>query len=144
MRRARDQQSSLAREHGAAAVAEQMLPRMLAPAAAQSTPHVVERVREMMLAAPVAGIAGALAAMRDRRDSSALLATLDDLPTMVVVGEEDVMTPVDLARGMASAIPGARLELVPGRPPATHRSTRCGECAAAGFPQVTAPAEVAP
>ena len=114
VRRARDQQSSLAREHGAAAVAEQMLPRMLAPAAAQSTPHVVERVREMMLAAPVAGIAGALAAMRDRSDSSALLATLDDLPTMVVVGEEDVMTPVDLARGMASAIPGARLELVPG------------------------------
>ena len=62
VRRARDQQSSLAREHGAAAVAEQMLPRMLAPAAAQSMPHVVERVREMMLAAPVAGIAGALAA----------------------------------------------------------------------------------
>jgi len=113
-RRARDQQSSLAREHGAAAVAEQMLPRMLAPAAAQSTPHVVERVREMMLAAPVAGIAGALAAMRDRSDASALLATLDDLPTMVVVGEEDAMTPVDLARGMASVIPGARLEIVPG------------------------------
>jgi len=114
VRRARDQQSSLAREHGAAAVAEQMLPRMLAPAAAQSTPHVVERVREMMLAAPVAGIAGALAAMRDRSDASALLATLDDLPTMVVVGEEDAMTPVDLARGMASVIPGARLEIVPG------------------------------
>ncbi len=68
VRRARDQQSSLAREHGAAAIAEQMLPRMLAPAAAQSMPHVVERVREMMLAAPVAGIAGALAAMRDRSD----------------------------------------------------------------------------
>jgi 3-oxoadipate enol-lactonase len=114
VRRARDQQSSLAREHGAGAVAEQMLPRILAPTAAQSTPHVVERVREMMLAAPVAGIAGALAAMRDRNDSSALLATLDDLPTMVVVGEEDAMTPVDLARGMASAIPGARLEIVPG------------------------------
>ena len=114
VRRARDQQSSLAREHGAAAVAEQMLPRMVAPAAAQSTPHVVERVREMMLAAPVAGIAGALAAMRDRSDASALLATLDDLPTMVVVGEEDAMTPVDLARGMASVIPGARLEIVPG------------------------------
>jgi len=91
-----------------------MLPRMLAPTAAQSMPHVVERVRDMMLAAPVAGIAGALAAMRDRNDSSALIATLDDLPTMVVVGEEDALTPVDLARGMASVIPGARLEVVPG------------------------------
>ena len=67
----------------------------------------------MMLAAPVAGIAGALAAMRDRSDSTALLATLEDLPTMIVVGEEDAMTPVELARAMASVVPGARLEVVP-------------------------------
>jgi pimeloyl-ACP methyl ester carboxylesterase len=113
VRRARDQQASLAREQGAAAVAAQLLPRMLAPGAAQSMPHVVERVRGMMLAAPVAGIAGALAAMRDRSDSTALLATLEDLPTMIVVGEEDAMTPVELARAMASAVPGARLEVVP-------------------------------
>jgi 3-oxoadipate enol-lactonase len=113
VRRARDQQASLAREQGAAAVAAHLLPRMLAPGAAQSMPHVVERVRGMMLAAPVAGIAGALAAMRDRSDSTALLATLEDLPTMIVVGEEDAMTPVELARAMASAVPGARLEVVP-------------------------------
>ncbi len=113
VRRARDQQASLAREQGAAAVAAHLLPRMLAPGAAQSMPHVVERVRGMMLAAPVAGMAGALAAMRDRGDSTALLATLDDLPTMIVVGEEDTMTPVELARSMASAVPGARLEVVP-------------------------------
>ena len=113
VRRARDQQASLAREQGAAAIVEQMLPRMLAPGASRSMPHVVERVRGMMLAAPVSGIAGALAAMRDRSDSTALLATLEDLPTMIVVGEEDVMTPVDMARAMASALPGARLEVVP-------------------------------
>ena len=113
VRRARDQQASLAREQGAAAIAEQMLPKMLAPGASRSMPHVVERVRGMMLAAPVAGIAGALAAMRDRSDSSALLATLEDLPTMIVVGEQDVMTPVEMARAMASAVPGARLEVVP-------------------------------
>jgi len=127
VRRARDQQSSLAREQGAGAIVDQMLPRLLGPGAAQSMPQVVERVREMMLAAPVAGIAGALAAMRDRNDSTALLVTLDDLPTMVVVGEEDAMTPVDLARGMASAIPGARLEVIPG---------------AGHLPPLEAPAEV--
>jgi len=113
-RRARDQQLSMARELGAAAIAEQMLPRLLAPGAAQRIPQVVERVRGMMLAAPVAGIAGAIAAMRDRSDAAALLATLDDLPTMVVVGEEDAITPVDLARAMASTIPGARLEVIAG------------------------------
>jgi len=112
-RRARDQQASLVREQGASAIAEHMLPKMLSPGAARSMPHVVERVRSMMLAAPVAGIAGALAAMRDRSDSTALLATLDDLPTMIVVGQQDTVTPVDLARAMASAVPGARLEIVP-------------------------------
>ena len=108
VRRARDQQASLAREQGASAIAEHMLPKMLAPGASQSMPHVVERVRGMMLAAPVAGIAGALAAMRDRTDSTALLATLDDLPTMIVVGEHDRITPVEWPR-MASTVPGARL-----------------------------------
>jgi 3-oxoadipate enol-lactonase len=127
VRRARDQQSSLAREQGAAAIADHMLPRMLAPGTAQSMPNVVERVRGMMLGAPVAGIAGALAAMRDRVDSTGLLATLDDVPTMVVVGEEDAMTPVDLARAMASAAPGARLEVISG---------------AGHLPPMEAPAEV--
>ena len=146
VRRARDQQASLAREQGAAAIAEQMLPRMLAPGASQSMPHVVERVRGMMLAAPVAGIAGALAAMRDRSDSTALLATLDDLPTMIVVGEEDVMTPVEMARAMASAVPGARLEMVPNAghlPPL--EAPAAVNALLAGFPQVAArPALTAP
>jgi len=46
---------------------------------------------------------------------------------VVVVGVEDAMTPVDLARGMASAIPGARLEVIPG---------------AGHLPPLEAPAEV--
>ncbi len=112
-RRARDQQASLAREQGASAIAEQMLPRLLAPGAAQSMPNVVERVRGMMLAAPVAGIAGALAAMRDRSDSMGLLGTLDDLPVMIVVGEHDSITPVERARDMAALLPDARLEIIP-------------------------------
>jgi 3-oxoadipate enol-lactonase len=113
-RRARDVQASLAREQGAAAIAEQMLPRLLAPDAGRSMPHVVERVRSMMVAAPVAGIAGALAAMRDRADSTTLLPMLDGLPTLIVVGEEDQMTPVDFSRAMAAGLPGARLEVIPG------------------------------
>jgi 3-oxoadipate enol-lactonase len=114
VRRARDQQASLAREQGAAAIVEHMLPRMLAAGAAQAIPHVVERVREMMCGAPVAGIAGALAAMRDRIDATALLATLEDVPTMIVVGELDALTPPDMARSMAATLPAARLEIIPG------------------------------
>jgi pimeloyl-ACP methyl ester carboxylesterase len=61
----------------------------------------------------VAGIVGALAAMRDREGSELLLPTLAGLPTLVVAGESDTLTPPDQARVMAQAIPGAQLVLIP-------------------------------
>jgi pimeloyl-ACP methyl ester carboxylesterase len=36
------------------------------------------------------------------------------LPTTVIVGDHDLMTPVAQARAMVAAIPGARLLLLPG------------------------------
>ncbi|MFL5473375.1 MAG: alpha/beta hydrolase, partial [Gemmatimonadales bacterium] len=108
----RDAAAAMARERGAAAIADTMLPTMLAPVT-QRSPDIVERVRAMMANTPVAGIVGALAAMRDREGSEPLLPTLAGLPTLVVVGEADTHTPPDQARVMAQAIPGAQLALVP-------------------------------
>jgi YbgC/YbaW family acyl-CoA thioester hydrolase len=110
-KRSRDEAAGLAREGGAAAIAETMLPKMLAPSA---PPALVDRVRDIMSAAPVAGIVGALAAMRDRPDSSALLPDLRGIPTLVMVGSEDRMTPPARASAMASAIPDARLIVISG------------------------------
>lgn len=110
-RRGRDVSAGLARERGAEAIADAMLPALLAtgaPAALQ------ERVRRMITSTSVPGIIGALGAMRDRPDSTALLPILGDLPTLVIVGADDQLTPPDQARRMAAAIPGARLEVVPG------------------------------
>lgn len=113
-RRARDTTAALARESGAGAVADSMLPRMLSPATISGSPGMAARVRELMAATPVPGIVGALAAMRDRPDSTALLPTLEGVPTLVVVGEDDQLTPPADARRMADAIPGARLIVVSG------------------------------
>ncbi len=112
-RRARDAAAALARERGAAAIAEEMLPKSLAPPALTRLPEMVERVRAMMAATPVAGIVGALSAMRDRIDSTALLPTLGDIPTLILVGELDEPTPPARAQAMAEAIPGARLVVIP-------------------------------
>jgi YbgC/YbaW family acyl-CoA thioester hydrolase len=99
-----------AREGGAPLIAEQMLPKLLA----KSAPHeLAEQVRAMMAAAPVPGLLGALAAMRDRPDSTDLLPELRGFPTLVVVGAEDVLTPPREAEGMAKAIPGAKLAIIP-------------------------------
>jgi pimeloyl-ACP methyl ester carboxylesterase len=42
------------------------------------------------------------------------------VPTLVIVGADDVPTPVDKAKRIAARIPGARLEIVP---EAGHSST---------------------
>jgi 3-oxoadipate enol-lactonase len=95
-------------------VAEAMLPKVLSPATLQHAPETAERIRRIMAATPVAGMVGALAAMRDRHDSTGLLPTLAGLPTLVIVGEDDSVTPPESARRMAAAIPGARMVVVPG------------------------------
>jgi 3-oxoadipate enol-lactonase len=112
-RRARDAAAASARDGGAAAIAETMLPKMLAPATMLHQPETVERIRGVMASTPVPGIVGALAAMRDRVGSEPLLPTLSDVPTLVLVGEEDGLTPPDQARAMAQAIPGARFATIP-------------------------------
>ena len=113
-RRARDAAAATARERGAAAIADAMLPKMLSPATLSRRPDVADQVRALMSRTPVAGIVGALAAMRDREESESLLPTLAGVPTLVIVGEADTLTPPDQARAMAAAIPGGRLAVIPG------------------------------
>jgi pimeloyl-ACP methyl ester carboxylesterase len=54
-----------------------------------------------------------LAAMRDRPDSTEFLADVA-VPTLVVVGSQDVLTPPADSERTSAAIPGARLVTVAG------------------------------
>ncbi|WP_220187986.1 alpha/beta fold hydrolase [Pseudonocardia pini] len=58
-----------------------------------------------------AGIRRAVRAVADRDPVAAELGRID-LPTLVVVGADDVATPPDLARRIVAGIPGARLEVL--------------------------------
>jgi 3-oxoadipate enol-lactonase len=108
----RDATAATARDQGAGAIAEAMLPKVLGASTLAGAPAVVGRVRSMMAATPVAGLVGALGAMRDRPDSTPLLPELAGLPTLVIVGDEDEVTPPAVASAMAGAIPGASLVVI--------------------------------
>jgi pimeloyl-ACP methyl ester carboxylesterase len=102
---------ALIEEHGIEALAARQLRPMLARTTFEQQPQLVEAVRRMMASTPAEGAIGALRAMAERPDSSPLLATID-VPTLVVGGAEDGLTPPDELRAMAAAIARSRIELL--------------------------------
>ena len=75
-------------------------------------PDTYDGTHRMIAAAKVDGIVGAIEAMMLRPDSTPALATID-VPTLIIVGEEDAITPPKDARDMAAGIRGSRLEVIP-------------------------------
>ncbi len=51
--------------------------------------------------------------MVERPDSTSTLGTID-VPTLIIVGEDDVLTPVKEARAMHHAMAGSHLEVIAG------------------------------
>lgn len=105
-------------EHGPRWVASEMLPKLVRAEPARDRAVATEVARMMEQADPRA-VAAASLGMGLRPDSTDLLARIDR-PTLVLVGEEDVVTPPADARRMADAIPGAKLVEIAG---AAHLSS---------------------
>lgn len=102
----------LVRANGAAAIAEAMLPKQLAPTAPQQKPDVVRKLRMIMESQSATTIENALIAMKDRPDNTAFLPSIS-VPTLIVVGQADVLTPPEVARKMHDAIPKSTLAIIP-------------------------------
>jgi 3-oxoadipate enol-lactonase len=108
----RDKAATTAREKGVGTIVETMLPKMLSQKSYQSQPELVTRARKMMESTSLAGVAGDLAAMRDRTDSTALLAQIDK-PTLILHGADDQLIPPAEAQVMSATIPNAQLHVLP-------------------------------
>jgi pimeloyl-ACP methyl ester carboxylesterase len=98
---------------GVAAVWERMRPGLLGTTTRASRPEVVERVRRLVLAQPADGVRRAIERLRSRPDSTPLLPGIV-CPTLVIVGEEDQITGVEIARRMHERIPAAELAVIRG------------------------------
>lgn len=102
----------VAREKGSAAIAEAMLPGMVGKTTRATRPNVIVFLDEMMRGASVDAISDALDAMRTRADSTATLATIQ-VPTLIICGAEDTLTPVKESEAMHLAIPDSQLGVIP-------------------------------
>jgi len=112
-REARMNAVKVALEQGVAAIADSMMPRLLAVNTREQKPELVEQVREMMARQQAAGIAGALRGMAARPDRTALLSRIN-CPALIITGDSDALIPMSESEAMAAAIPGARLVVIPG------------------------------
>lgn len=96
-------------EHGPRAFAAARAPRLVAPGC---DPEVAAAVHAEMARVRLPGYRGAAEFMA-ATDTEALLPTIA-VPTLVLVGEHDVVTGVEESRLLADRIPGARFVVVPG------------------------------
>ena len=101
----------VARTRGSGAVADGQIVGMIGKSTRDKRPALIDDVHRMLSSASVDGIRGALESMLGRVDSTPTLPTID-VPTLVIVGAEDVLTPVSEAEILRDAIRGSHLEVI--------------------------------
>jgi 3-oxoadipate enol-lactonase len=100
------------RSHGATAVADEMLGKLLGDTTRRERPDLVAHVRRLIEANPTSGLEAAIYALMRRPDSTPDLPRID-CPTLVIVGQEDVVTPIDDAEPLHRTIKDSRLAVLP-------------------------------
>lgn len=102
----------LVQEKGTPAVVDEMLPKLLGETTRRTRPDVVDHVRAIALENSGESVAGMIRALMSRPDSTPLLPSIH-FPALVIVGEEDTLTPLPLAEQMQRAIAGSELVVIP-------------------------------
>jgi pimeloyl-ACP methyl ester carboxylesterase len=117
---------------GGARYLDGFVPNLVGASTRDRAPRLLAELRAIAAAVPDHVLAGCQVGMRDRPDSRELLPQLD-LPALVVVGAEDAITPPDVARAAAAALPRATLAVIPGagHTPSVERPIPTAEAIAA-------------
>src|SRR5512138_2240933 len=108
-RAGREKFAQTAIEKGLGWVGDEMVPKLLKP---QPDPDAVKEVRSLVNGGTPAGVAAAQRGMARRPDSTPTLAAIS-CPALVVVGEQDGLTPPAEAEKIAAGVKGAKLVRIP-------------------------------
>jgi pimeloyl-ACP methyl ester carboxylesterase len=91
--------------------AEESLWKLFSQSSFVSNQGAIEQVREMILATPEEVLFQTLLALAERHDNCSLLSTTN-LPVLIIVGEDDKLTPPEVARQMDKKIPDSDMFIV--------------------------------
>lgn len=100
-------------EHGPSAVADEMLPKLLGETSHRTRPALAAQVRRMIEGNSREVIAGAVEAMMGRPDSRPMLGRIT-VPTLVLCGDEDTLTPPADSEALHAEIRESRLAIIRG------------------------------
>lgn len=101
------------REKGVASIVPLLVPNMLTGKARMNNMPLVTYMENMIKAASVNGVVGGGKALAERPDNTGVLSTIR-VPTLIIVGVEDTLTPMAIAKSMNQAIPNSKLEIIDG------------------------------
>jgi 3-oxoadipate enol-lactonase len=93
-------------------IASAMLPKLFAPSTVERHPDRIEAVRQMILGSDPQGIAAAQQGLAARPDATPWLATIG-MPTLVLVGASDAISPPEEMQQIAAAIPHSEYRVIP-------------------------------
>jgi 3-oxoadipate enol-lactonase len=102
----------LVQDKGPSAVADEMIPKLIGETTRSTRPAVAAAARALVLASSADAVAGGIRALMTRPDSTPLLASVH-VPTLIVVGDEDTLTPPAASEEMHRGIGGSELVRIP-------------------------------
>jgi 3-oxoadipate enol-lactonase len=110
-KRTRAEQIKTVLSQGMKPIVDVMLPKLVHPETVSRRPEAVKRLRDMMIQTRPEGAAAALEGMATRDDQTELLSKIS-VPTLIIVGKDDPITPLQDSEKMHERITGSRLVVI--------------------------------
>jgi pimeloyl-ACP methyl ester carboxylesterase len=98
----------LVKKEGVGRFAEGFMKAVFAQETFAAKPDIIDEIRRTILSNSPLGICGALLAMAGRTDTTEALSKIN-VPTLILVGEHDAVTPPGAAKSMHDRIPNSKL-----------------------------------
>jgi len=99
------------KEKGVEQYADEIIKKLFAPETFTKNKNVVDAVKEMIISTPKQSLCNTLHALAERKETCDQLPEIN-IPVLIMVGQEDKITPIAAARQMHEKILNSKLEII--------------------------------